>query len=180
MGLYIPTSGDPRQRLVDRPVTKGQLYNLTSNEKLTFQFNPEVFEWEQASHWAEAWRRNHGTRPKRQFIGTADIEFDLRLLYVADPDAPDFTLELNDQPGEFGNSAFVRIREGLDRWQKARPTTGLPDPLLVIFGDDIAFEAQIASINFKIVEFFRDLTAREALIDMEFFGWPANQRSILS
>lgn len=173
MSLFVPTSTMP---ITAVSVTKGQLYNLDDDEFLSFQFNPETFMWERKTEWGDLSFYGDDSGGERKYLLTKPREFDLSLLYVADPGAPDIAYQTaGDNPLSQNVSAgvsmdFKFIQDVIERWESKRPDKHRPSRIMVILGDR-SFSAVIVSSQFKIVEFFSDLSAREALLTLEFREW---------
>jgi len=169
--LYIPTSREAFSLVNATKLEKGQLYNLDLDEYVGFQFNPTAFEWGQAIGWAETiWQGDdHGGDLLFTHIGPRKLE--VSLLYMADPGTPDFTWSVSER---LANSKlkfdFQALRKTLERWQNKLDGKGRPSRMRIVVGPNY-FDGIITTLGFKITEFFEDLSAREALVSLEFREW---------
>lgn len=169
MSLFIPTSHKSNAPF---PITvmKGQLYNLDTNESLNFQFNPSSLEWERATRWGETkWKGDH-TGGDIDYIYTDPHTLNIPLLYISEPGAPRVDYNATERIMDNGIVDFQQIKQLIDRWEKPLYRIGRPSRILVIFGPN-SFECVIINSNFKITEFFEDLTPREALLNLDFRVW---------
>lgn len=187
MPLAIPTSRASQQSFLSAKITKGQIYNLDLDEYFVFQFNPEAFEWERDYHWDEITFKGDASGGDLQYIRTSAREFSLDLLYVADPGGPDIEYakadhKISPRTGRLvdgsplpatpsGKMAFEQLVMMLDAWGAVIPAKGRPSRLKVMMGPQ-DFDCVVTGSQFRIREFFgEDLSAREALISLEFRQW---------
>lgn len=176
MPLFIPTSGAAPIPFAGWPTKKGQLYNMDNNEKLSFQFNVETFEWEQKFNWAEITWKGSVSGGDLDFINSGPRTFDLPLLFLGDPGAPEIEYEIGDDnpvvrqvPGNI-KMDFEFIQKLIERWTWVMPHKGRPPRIKVVIGTRW-FEGVIEELNFKLIDFFPDLTVKEALMTISFREW---------
>lgn len=176
MGLFVPTSKltVDDQVFTNVGLTKGQIYNLDNQEFLCFQFNPSSFEWEKNINWSRINWFNSVNGGELQYINQGPKLFDLSLIYVSEPGAPELRYNTPDVvvPGysEDRIVSFEAIVAVIDRWTAPIEGIGRPARLAVIIGPN-RFEGVIMKYNFRITEFFHNLTAREGRLVIEFEEW---------
>jgi hypothetical protein len=172
VGLFIPTSGAARPSYQDVHLTKGQLYNLDRDEFLTFQFNPATFAWERDTRWAEITFKGDDTGGDLQYLNTGPRTFDLPLLYIADPGAPEVIYQAA-QNDMFGHTVadFEFLQKLIESWEAALTDKRRPSRIKVILGQKRSFECVIKNSEYQLIEFFDDLTVREGLITLEMREW---------
>ena len=167
MPLHIPIGKD-RLPHGDMPLTKGQLYNLDNDEWIDFQFNPEFFEWDQAINWKDFTHKGDPSGGDLQFLNIGPRTFDLALIYAADPGAPEIKRDIGLDGGD--EMTFERIEEVMENWRQLLPEKKRPSRIKVIIGSR-TFDCIVENIRMRITEWFDDLTAREALLTLEFREW---------
>lgn len=169
--LFIPTSRELFSPSGSVQLAKGQLYNLDLNEYIGFQFNPTSFDWNQQFAWAETvWvGDDHGGDLLFSYVGPRKTE--LSLLYMADPGSPDIHWSVSERLSSGAlKFDFQALRQALERWQQKITGKGRPSRIRIIVGPNY-LDGVITAIGFKISEFFEDLSAREALVTLEFREW---------
>lgn len=176
MGLFIPTSG-AQPPFTGIQLTKGQLYNLDNNEWLNFQFNPEIFDYRQEFNWGEIQWKGSEHGGDLQYTGSGPYTFDLQLLFVGEPHAPNTEYSQGDSPTiPFSGIAgtikidFEFIESMLNRWTEPLENKRRPSRIKVILGPR-SFMGVITNLDFRITEFFPDLSAREARLTIGFRQW---------
>lgn len=164
--LYIPTSTSEFKHYTAAPLSKGQLYNLDDDRKLGFQFNPEELNWSQETGWIEV-------ANDLAFVRRKPKTFEMDLLYVADPTAPDFEVDNTALPVMSGDvkADVDKLVAELDNWCEPRTDTGRPSRVMIIWGANWSFTGVIMSINPKLTYFFRDLSTRQGMISISFREW---------
>lgn len=185
MGLFIPTSNLDRRPYPATPVMKGIIYNLDLNESVSFQFNPETFSFERRIKWAEVTWRGDDTGGDVQFFNIGPRTFDLELLYIHDPAAPPIEYRqggnplLSARPVSLSVSAargsstimpFETVQDIIDTWMQLLPDRQRPSQIQIIIGPQ-SFKGIIKGIGIDIRSFFPNLTAREAILTLEFREW---------
>ena len=183
--LFVPTSNVrvPKQDHMALPVSRGQLYNLDNNEKLDFQHNPETFEWVKEWKWTEVSYRGRRFGRDLHFSMEDSAEFDLPLLYVCDPAAPDFgyagPYQIFRGKGDIDFTEMLRL---INTWQGIQPGTRRPSRLMVILNgqtlpggmmsaQSISFEGVVTKINHRILDSFETGDVREAMFIFSFREW---------
>jgi len=171
MGLFIPTSQGSSPPFSGITLVKGQLYNLDLNEFLSFQFNPNTFEWAKKINWGEITWKGNVKGGDLQFINIGPRKIDLPLLYMADPGAPEieYTVEEAISTDDL-KMDFQAIKEMIERWEGLIEGKGRPSRIRIIVGPNY-FDGVVTDWSFRIVEFFSDLTAKEVLIALRFREW---------
>ncbi len=171
MGLFLPTSGTSTIPFSSQRLSKAQIYCLDTNEFLNFQFNPSTFQWERDINWAETNWRNNDFGGDIEFINSGPRTFDLPLLYIADPGAPDIEYQpANNATAPGGRKDFEFIESLFERWASMLPAKKRPSRVRVMFGPR-SFEGVIVHLDHRIVETFEDLSVREGLITVSFREW---------
>ena len=94
--IFIPTSRESYSPLAMRVVTKGQLYNLDTNEYFTFQFNPEAFEYSRDLNWNPMTFNGDESGGDLFYINSGPRTFELPLLFIVDPSAPEIQYSTPD------------------------------------------------------------------------------------
>jgi len=166
MGLYIPTSSAGQLPLSAVCIKKGQIYNLDNNEWMNFQFNPQTFEWERSINWAETTWKGDVQGGDLSFINIGPRTFDLSLLFLADPGAP----EINYKTNSVKIDSFEAVEELIESWSQIVSSKGRPARVKVIMGERF-FDGVIRNYHFKIIESFEDLSAKEGILTLEFREW---------
>lgn len=176
MGLFIPTSGNIRQLLSQQALAKGRLYNLDDDEFIGFQFNPETFGWERDHRWLELFHRGGDRTSHLTLLGHAPREFELNLLYMADPGAGH--IEYKSREGHTtGTFDFPFLKETIERWESKREELRRSTLLAVIFAgpgretEPLVLHGVIARSQFRVLNWFNDLAVREVQINLEFKEW---------
>lgn len=173
MGLFLPTSGTSSIPFSSQRLSKAQIYCLDTNELLNFQFNPQTFQWERDINWAETSWRNNDYGGDLEYINSGPRTFDLPLLYIADPGAPDIVGEYQTANNEIAPGTpvdFEFIESLFERWASILPAKKRPSRVRVIFGPR-HFDGVIVHLDHRIVEAFEDLSTREGLITVSFREW---------
>jgi hypothetical protein len=176
MGLYIPTSGASQEIASGMALVKGQLYNLDLNEMLGFQFNPETFSWDQDHNWAEISWKGAEKGGDLQYVNAGPITFDLDLIYIAEPHAPNVGHNCPEElTGDYGLPVdFEQIEALVTRWKNPMENLGRPGRIRVILGPRF-FDGVMLTVSFEITQFFEDLTARKARLSIPFRQWQPQQ-----
>jgi len=187
MPLFIPTSKGVASPLAAMHLTKGQLYNLDTNEFISFQFNPSEFEWERMINWSEISWQGDTSGGDLAFINVGPRTYNLDLLYMADPGAPEIESKIDDPPYAYNaKNDFQRIRKTIEKWEADIEGKGRPSAINLIMGSRDAdgnltsgnsFEGVIVRSGFRLTEFFNDLSVREAIITLRFREW--NRAAVL-
>ncbi len=173
--LVIPTSGRERSHpdVLHAKVFKGQLYNLDTDEKLWFQFNPEQFEFEQEIVWDRINPPGMANGGNPRFIHTGPYEFDLPFLFIADPSAPLIEYEAKEDGlpvhGAYRLGEYKFLLNLLERWKavilgKRRP------PHIGVMMKDKMFEGVVTNWKYRETEWFESGDVRESLITISFAG----------
>jgi hypothetical protein len=169
--LFLPTSHEAFSQANARQLAKGQIYNLDLDEYIGFQFNPTAFEWARQIGWAETIWQGDDRGGDLLFTHIGPRKFEVSLLYMADPGSPDFTWSVPERLSNSDvKSDFQALRKALERWEKKLDGRGRPSRVRVIVGPNY-FDGVMTQLGFKITEFFEDLSAREALVSLEFREW---------
>lgn len=170
--LYLPTTDNPiTDVFTNTNLKKGQLYNIDNNEFLGFQFNPTSFEWSRSMKWAEINWIGNTDGGQLQFVGVGPRTLELSLIYISEPSAPRVSYESSDPVVRSdGLVDFEAIRDTIERWEEIIEGKGRPARIGIMVGPNV-FEGVITATNFRITEFFEDLTAREAMFNLEFREW---------
>lgn len=170
--LYIPTTEERREVVfANINLAKGQLYNLDLNEYLGFQFNPNSFSWEQSLNWAQFTWIGDVRGGNVHFGNLGPNVLDLELVYVADPKAPKVNYDALEPINDGSDVVdFQSIREMIDRWSQLLEGRQRPSRVAVIIGPN-TFECIITKKSFTINSFFPDLSAEEAIIELEMREW---------
>jgi hypothetical protein len=179
-GLFIPLPGSSTVPFMGQPTVKGQLYAMDLNDKIDFQFNPTVFEFEQAFTWSRITYKGDFSGGDLDFQNVGPRKFDLPLLFLADPAAPpiNFTAESSeaeivhkepglDQPILFDYDELLKM---LDFWKRPIEGKNRPTRIQVVMGQR-SFEGVITNLAHRELEFFRDMGVKEALITITFEEW---------
>ena len=170
MGLFIPTSSiSTAAPFSEDNLQKGILTNLDNNEFISFQFNPETFDYEQAFNWDEiSWKGSQS--PDLDFVSSGSREFDLTLVFVHEPSAPPMEIGLNNGYGK-GETDFETIEFMLDQWCRIVPGKARPARINLSFGDARYFNVVITNKKIGIIEAFPDLSAKIAKLRLELKEW---------
>ena len=171
MPLFIPTATQAPIPFAGWPTQKGQLYNLDTNDYISFQFNPDSFDWEQVFNWAEiTWQGDyHGG--DLQFINAGPHTFDLPLQFLADPGAPKIGYNTPSRIStDMNKFDFGELKRTLDDWNKPIEGKGRPARIKVIMGEN-KFDGVVTRWKFRILDFFPDMTAKEVLMTISFREW---------
>ena len=158
-------------------ILKGQLYNLDSDEFLGFQFNPQTFVWGRESMWNPSTFLGDMSGGDLSYIRIGAREFDLNLIFRADPSAPDVQIRIEEgQPILNSVSSnlsmdFQVIRSLIEKWEGMVEGKRRASVIKMIMGPN-DFDCVITESSFRLVDFFgRDLTVREAIITLSFREW---------
>ena len=175
MNLVLPTSGASLPLETGR-LAKGQLYNLDLDEWLDLQFNPETFDYDRVFNYAQIAPKGTERGGDLQYLSSGPISFDLDLVFVADPSAPEIKYQAEERLSN--NSVrvdFEQLETMLNRWQEPLANKGRPSRIAVIIGPRRT-DGVITSLTITVREFFReDLSAREAEITIGFREWQMRQ-----
>ena len=161
-------------------LVKGQLYNLDLNEMLGFQFNPETFGWDRDLNWAEISWKGAEKGGDLQYVNAGPITFDLDLIFVADPHAPEMMYQTgSNHPVVPSMQASIKmdfefIEETVNKWADPLPNLGRPSRIKIILGGR-SFLGVITTYSFEITDFFEDLTARHGRLSIGFREWQPQQ-----
>lgn len=178
MGLFIPTSRTGKEPFTDIGLQKGQLYNLDTEEWLTFQFNPEIFSYSQQFNWGDVTWKGAEKGGDLQYVGSGPRTFNLELVFVADPHAPG--MEFGSVDDGFHTRVnvtatgttvdFEFIETMLNHWTTPLEAKRRPSRIKIIIGPRY-FRGVITSLDPRLTEFFPDMTVREAEILIGFREW---------
>lgn len=173
MPIYIP-SPETGSGFDERMVAKGQIYNVTRNEKLWFQFNPETFRWTSEDVWKPTGIGVFGK--DISFVAEESTRFNLSLVFVADPGAPKLRSHgLEERVSKFEEEGvqadFDEVVKTFDRWRSRNETTGRPDLLSVFFSPSLRLNSVITRIERVILDRFEDGTTREGQLDLQMLRW---------
>ena len=172
MPLFIATGSPPA---LSDTLSKGLLQNLETGEWMDFQFNPETFEYGRDQNWGESLWKGDERGGDLQYVNTGPHAFDLSLLYVADPSAPNVphnaSVRVSPAPDDSRLPvSFERIEQVIYKWTEPLADLGRPPRIGISIGPR-EFKGVILNHQSRITEFFSDLTAREALLNIRFREW---------
>ena len=169
--LFIPTSTYSEPPFTSESLAKGEIYNLDLDRLLAFQFNPETFEYGWALNWATLTSNRDDTGGDLFYINSTAEEFEIPLLFMADPGAPDLRYRTDRQLSTaYDKIDFHAIVEEIREWCRPIREKGRPSRVRVIFGRE-HFDAAILAVNVKQNDHFADLTVWEGLIGIRFRKW---------
>jgi hypothetical protein len=170
--LFLPTRDEDVSTIyTDVEFKRGQLYNIDNNQYLNFQFNPTSFEWARDVKWSERNWVGSTRGGDVQFINIGPRRLSLELLFVADPRAPEVNFEA-DFPviDQHGLVDFKSITDTIENWIELIEGVKRPSRIGIIVGPNV-FEGVLLNITPRITDFFEDLSAKEALLLLEFREW---------
>lgn len=172
MSLFIPTStGGTTPEPYN--ILKGMLYNLDNDEYFEFQFNPQTFIWERQINWSRTKFKGDSSGGHVDFLNLEPREFDLTLLFIADPSAPSvnyYSEERLTRPVIDATIDFEALLRLIKTWETPIDGIGRPAVIKIIIGENI-FDCVIESYQVQETNFFPDLTVREGTIVFSFKEW---------
>ena len=179
--LFIPIPGSSSIPFAGWPTTKGQLYALDLQEKITFQYNPKTFKYGFETKWSRITYKGDFSGGDLDFNFVNPINFDLELLFIADPGAPLIDYDTYDSkaiiisadnanPSNhlFDYDELIRM---FNFWWK-RPVPGLnrPSRIQIVMGSR-TYNGVITEVSIEELEYFKDLSVKEAKITLTFEEW---------
>jgi len=172
--LIIPTTIKKAYKISEAvSLSKGQVYNLDTNEFIGFQFNPKDFIWSRQFHYNNVTWKGSNSGGDVEFLYSGPKKMDLTLLYIADPGSPEISYNLNVNEEISTPSLkmdFQVILDTLDRWTDTIPDKGRPSRLKIIMGPN-GFNCIVTSTEVRISETFSDLSVREGYINLRVREW---------
>jgi hypothetical protein len=171
--FHIPNSDISRYQ--ELKISRGQLYNLTLDELLIFQFNPEAMIVKASDEWVPVGMGVKGR--DMAFVSEGKDKFELQLLFMADPGAPDVisrnvqeSLTWRGTAAGSGKADFDNIVAMIDRWRKPQPQTGQPSRLMVAYGCG-AWEGIIRERRIDYQARFATGSTRAGMLTLKFEEW---------
>jgi hypothetical protein len=175
--LFMPTSNYSAPPFTSDRLVKGQLYNLDLDRMLGFQFNPENLEYGWSINWATLTSNRDDTGGDLYYLNSTAEEFEIPLLFAADPGAPDLRYRTNRSLSTSDlKMDFHAIVDEIREWCAPIRELGRPSRVRVIFGKTY-FDAVILSVNVKQSEHFPDLAVWEGMIGVRFRKWQMRRAS---
>jgi hypothetical protein len=171
MTLFVPTSISAPK--IGTELVKGQLYALDLDQSIDFQFNPKTFGFKRDFNWSRNRFKGDDTGGTASFNSLGTREFDLDLIFIADPSAPVVNFEADedlvpkDSAAQIDFEAFKRI---LECWELPIVGLGRPTKFKVIVGEN---DIDCIMTAYEVIEqeFFPDLTVQEARVMFSFEEW---------
>lgn len=172
MSLFLPTATTETTPAA-YALAKGELYNLDRNEMFQFQFNPQNFIWERQLNWATANFKGASNGGHPQFLNLDAREFDLTLLFVADPSAPlmnyyaDENIVTLDESKIIDFEALIRL---ILAWEKPIDGLGRPGILKLVMGAN-NIDCIIDHYQVHEQDYFEDMTVKAGQITFSMKEW---------